>query len=53
VAKDETKITQDQVWNEHLGEVHVGAHWAYLGAVLIGGFLLMVALIAFLGSTSG
>jgi hypothetical protein len=51
MAKDETSVTQERVWNEHLEEVHVGAHWAYLAVVLIGGFLLMVALIAFLGGT--
>lgn len=53
MAKDETKVTQDQVWKEHLEDVRVGAHWALLGGVLIGSFLLMVALIAFLGSTAG
>ena len=53
MAKDETKVSQDQVWTKHLKDVHVGAHWAYLAAVLIGGFLLMVVLIAVLGSTAG
>jgi hypothetical protein len=53
MAKDETKVTQDQVWNEHLADVHVGRHWAYLAAVIVGGFLLMVALIALLGSAAG
>jgi hypothetical protein len=53
VAKDETKITQDDVWNQHLRDVHVGRHWAYLGAVLVGGFLVMLALIALLGSSGG
>ena len=52
MARDETKVTHDQVWSDHLREVHVGRHWAYLAAVLVGGFLLMVALIAFLGSTA-
>ena len=50
---DETDIRQEQVWDEHLAEVHVGGHWAYLWGVLIGGFLLMLALIAALGSTTG
>lgn len=47
----ELKITEDQVREEHLGEVNVGAHWAYLFAVLLGGTLLMIGLIAFLGTT--
>ena len=51
--KDETNIRQQQVWDEHLADVHVGRHWAYLGAVLVGGFLLMLALIAALGATTG
>ncbi|HWT29680.1 MAG TPA: hypothetical protein VN240_01500 [Propylenella sp.] len=41
--------TQDDVWNEKLGEVNVRAHWAYLFGVLGGGFLAMIALIAALG----
>ena len=47
----ELKITEDQVREEHLDEVNVGAHWAYLFAVLLGGTLLMIGLIAFLGTT--
>jgi hypothetical protein len=53
VAKDERNITEDEVRAEHLGEVHVGRHWAYLGAVLAGGVLLMIALIAALGASAG
>ena len=53
MAKNETEVTQDDVWTEHLAQVHVGRHWAYLGGVIVGGFLLMVALIALLGSTAG
>ena len=45
-------MTEDAVREEHLNEVHVEAHWAYLFAVLIGGFLLMVGLIAALGATA-
>ena len=41
--------TQNDVWNEKLGEVNIPAHWAYLVGVLGGGFLVMVALIAALG----
>lgn len=47
----ELEMSEDKVREEHLEEVHVGAHWAYLLAVMIGGFLLMVALIAILGAS--
>ena len=47
----ERDINKEEVRKEHLGEVNVGAHWAYLGAVLLGGFVLMVGLIAWLGAT--
>jgi hypothetical protein len=47
---NEAEMTEDQVREEHLDSVNVGAHWAYLFAVLIGSFLLMVALIAVIGS---
>ena len=44
-------MNEDAVREEHLNEVHIGRHWAYLFAVLVGSFLLMVALIAVLGTT--
>jgi hypothetical protein len=47
---DETKVTEDRVRSEHLKSVNVPAHWAYLLAVLIGSFILMVLLIALLGA---
>ena len=47
----ERTITEDQVRTEHLREVNVPAHWAYLTAVLGGGFLLMVALLWVLGGS--
>ena len=47
----ERDITEDVVRAEHLGELNVGAHWAYLGAVLLGGFLLMVGLIVWLAAS--
>jgi hypothetical protein len=50
---DEAEIDREQVRDEHLDEVQIGAHWAYLFGVLVGSFLLMVALIALLGSSSG
>lgn len=46
-------VNEDKVRSEHLDEVNVAAHWAYLLGVLLGGFLLMVALIALLGGTTG
>jgi hypothetical protein len=53
MAKDERKVTEDDVRNEHAREVHIGRHWAYLAAVLAGGVLLMIALIAALGASAG
>ena len=49
----ERGVDEDKVRSEHLEEVNVRAHWAYLFGVLVGGFLLMVALIALLGGTAG
>ena len=43
-------MSEDKVRAEHLKEVNVGAHWAYLLGVLVLSFLLMVGLIALLGS---
>ena len=51
--RDETRISQEDVWEEHLQNVHVGRHWAYLFGVLIGSSALMVALIALLGAGAG
>jgi hypothetical protein len=48
----EQNVTEDKVRSEHLREVHVGAHWAYLFGVLFGGFVSMVALIAMLSATA-
>ena len=47
-AKDPTA---DDIRSEHLGEVDQRAHWLFLVGVLLGGFLLMLGLIALLGST--
>jgi hypothetical protein len=52
MSADETKIDQDKVWDEHLAKLNVPAHWTYLFGVLLGGFLLMLALMAFLGGGS-
>jgi hypothetical protein len=53
MAKDESKITEEDVWNEHVDNVAVLEHWAYLLGVIIGGFVLMVGLIALLGAAGG
>jgi hypothetical protein len=47
----EREIDQEHVREEHLKEVHPGAHWAYLVAVLGGGMVAMLALIAWLGGS--
>jgi hypothetical protein len=44
----EREITEDQVRREHLAEVHQPTQWLYLLGVLVGGSMLMVALIAVL-----
>ena len=51
--RDEARISQEDVWDEHLKNLNVGAHWAYLFGVLIGAFLVMVALIALVGAGAG
>lgn len=51
--QDETNITQEEVWDEHHASVHVGGHWAYMVAVLGGGLVLMLALMALLGGGGG
>ena len=48
----ERNVTEDKVREEHLKEVNASAQWAYLFAVLLGGFLLMVGLIAVLGGAT-
>jgi len=50
--KDETTLTERDIYEEHQQAVNPTAHWAYLFAVLGGGFLLMVALIALLAGSS-
>jgi hypothetical protein len=49
----EQNVTEDDIRQEHLAEIKPGAQWAYLFGVLLGGFLLMVGLIALLGGTAG
>ena len=48
----ELDVNEDEVRSEHLEEVNAGAQWLYLFGVLLGGFLLMLALIALLGATT-
>ena len=48
----ESEITAADVEREHLQEVHQGAHWAYMLAVIALGFLAMLELIAYLGAQS-
>ena len=45
----ERDADKEQVRKEHLAEVNPAAHWAYLFAVVGGGLLAMLALIAVLG----
>ena len=40
---------EEKVRNKTLREVSVPGHWIYLFGVLIGGFVVMVALMAVLG----
>jgi hypothetical protein len=49
----ERDLTEENVRDEHLAEINPGTQWAYLFGVLLGGFLLMVGLIALLGGTAG
>jgi hypothetical protein len=49
---DEREITTADVERKHLEEVHIGAHSAYVVAVLGISFLTMLAFIAWLGGSS-
>jgi hypothetical protein len=46
----ERDITEDQVREEHRSSVNEPAHWAYLAVVLVGGTLLMLGFVAWLGA---
>ena len=50
--KDETQLTEDDIYEEHQRSVKPTAHWAYLFGVLGGGLLFMIALIALLGGSA-
>jgi hypothetical protein len=47
------RLTFEEVEREHLDEVNVDAHWAYLLGVLALGGALMLVLISLLGSGQG
>ena len=47
----ERDLAADQVRDEHVAEVHVGAHWLYLAAVPGIGFAVMLVLLALLDAT--
>ena len=49
---DERTISQDEVWEEHLQDVHVPQHWAYMFGVLVGGFVVMLILMALLDAAT-
>ncbi len=46
----ERELTEDRVREEHRASVNVPAHWAYLASVLVGGTLLMLGFVAWLGA---
>ena len=50
-GKDETQLTEDDIYDEHQRSVRPTAHWAYLFGVLGAGLLAMLGLIAVLGRT--
>lgn len=45
----ERTISEEQVREEHLAEVHQPLHWLYLGAVLLGSLALMLWFLWLLG----
>jgi hypothetical protein len=49
----ELKISEENVYEEHLAAVNVPAHWAYLVGVLVIGLAIMVVFIALLGAGAG
>ena len=49
---DETRLTEEDIYDEHQRSVKPTAHWAYLFGVLGGGLVFMLALIALLGGSA-
>jgi hypothetical protein len=48
----ELDVSEEDVRKEHMEQVRPGSQWLYLVAVLGGGFILMVVLIAALGAVA-
>jgi hypothetical protein len=48
----EKTITEEEVRDEHLGEVNPTAHWIYVLGVVVGSTILMIVFIALLGGGS-
>ncbi len=48
--KDETQLSEEDVYQEHLKDVNVGLHWTYMFGVMVGAVALMLLFIAILGS---
>jgi len=48
----ERTITEDQVREEHLAEVHQPLHWLYLAVVLLGSLVLMIGFLGLLGGSA-
>jgi hypothetical protein len=46
----ERSVDEEQVRREQLADVDVRLQWAYLVAVLVGGTVLMIGIIALLGA---
>lgn len=49
---NEMNVDRERVREEHLAAIDQRAHWVYLFAVLGGGFVLMLLLIATLGGSA-
>jgi hypothetical protein len=43
---NETKVTAEQIREEHQPRIHPLAHLAYLGLVLLGGLSMMIVVMA-------
>lgn len=50
---DERTIQAEDIRREQEAQVKQPLQWAYLATVLIGGFLVMLALISILGASAG
>ena len=50
---DEKTIDEEKVRKEHEADVHQPIQWLYLAGVLVGGTVLMLVFVAFLGTGGG